>query len=80
MYKLPIIISSVLLVIVVVACAYLLKSSQLTLTDAQLVSSVITLFTCLQPDFCYICCVQLLANEPHFPAWAETVIAHPGDE
>jgi len=47
MYKLPIIISSVLLVIAVVACAYLLKSSQLTLTDAQLVSSVITLFTCL---------------------------------
>jgi hypothetical protein len=47
MYKLPIIISSVLFAIAVVVCAYLLTSSKLTLTDAQLVSSLITLFTCL---------------------------------
>ncbi len=47
MYKLPVIISLVLLAVAGIACTYLLKSPQLTLTDAQLVSSLITLFACL---------------------------------
>lgn len=47
MYRLPVIISAVLIVAAGAACAYLLKSPHLTLTDAQLVSSLITLFASL---------------------------------
>lgn len=47
MYRLPIIISALLIIAAVVISSYLLKSPQLALNDAQLVSSLITLFACL---------------------------------
>ena len=47
MYRLPVIISTVLIVAAGAVCTYLLKSPHLTLSDAQLVSSLITLFACL---------------------------------
>jgi hypothetical protein len=47
MYRLPIFVSVSLIVAAAVISAYLLKSPCLVLNDAQLVSSLITLFACL---------------------------------
>lgn len=47
MYKVPTIITAILIIIAASATAYLIKSTSLFLNDAQLVSSLIALFGCL---------------------------------
>lgn len=47
MYRIPTIITAILIIIAASATAYLIKSTSLSLNDAQLVSSLIALFGCL---------------------------------